>query len=131
MCYKYYQPNKKDLKDAYGDCVIRAISKVLDLSWVETFKLCFDYELQYQCPISCMPLSLYKKVFEDLNFTYNGISNKRGSKRPTVEEFAKQHKKGKFLLNVANHMVAVVDGCYYDTWDSGNKSLYGYFQKND
>lgn len=26
-------------------------------------------------------------------------------------------------------MVAVVDGKYYDTWDSGYKSLYGYFEK--
>ena len=23
--WKYYQPNKKDLKDEYGDCVIRAL----------------------------------------------------------------------------------------------------------
>lgn len=26
--WKYYQPNKKDLKDEYGDCVIRALCKV-------------------------------------------------------------------------------------------------------
>ena len=28
--YKYYQPNKKDLKDKYGDCTIRALSKALN-----------------------------------------------------------------------------------------------------
>lgn len=27
--YKYYQPNEKDLKDNYGDCVIRALTKVM------------------------------------------------------------------------------------------------------
>lgn len=27
MSYKYYQPNSKDLKDKYGDCVIRALTK--------------------------------------------------------------------------------------------------------
>ena len=37
--YQYYQPNKKDLKDHVGDCQIRALSKVLNLSWVETFDL--------------------------------------------------------------------------------------------
>ena len=26
--YKYYQPNDKDLKDQYGDCVVRALTKV-------------------------------------------------------------------------------------------------------
>lgn len=25
--YKYYQPNDKDLKDKFGDCVIRAFDK--------------------------------------------------------------------------------------------------------
>ena len=32
MGYKYYQPNKKDIKDEYGDCVIRAFTKALDKS---------------------------------------------------------------------------------------------------
>lgn len=27
--YKYYQPNDKDLKDQYGDCVVRALTKVM------------------------------------------------------------------------------------------------------
>lgn len=26
--YKYYQPNDKDLKDQYGDCVVRALTKI-------------------------------------------------------------------------------------------------------
>lgn len=27
--YKYYQPNDKDLKDQYGDCVVRALTKMV------------------------------------------------------------------------------------------------------
>ena len=34
--YQYYQPNKKDLKDEYGDCVIRALTKALDIKWAFT-----------------------------------------------------------------------------------------------
>lgn len=30
--YVYYQPNDKDLKDKYGDCQVRALSKALDIS---------------------------------------------------------------------------------------------------
>ena len=66
---------------------------------------------------------------KELGFEYHGISNKRGTKRPTVDSFAKNHPKGTYILNVANHEVAVVDGKYYDTWDSGYKSLYGYYEK--
>lgn len=63
-----------------------------------------------------------------MGFAYYGISNKKGSKRPTVAGFAKENK-GTYILKVANHVVALVDGIYYDTWDSGYKSLYGYYEK--
>ena len=62
-------------------------------------------------------------------FEYVGISNKKGTTRPTVESFTKEHKEGTYILRVANHIVASVDGMYYDTWDSGHKSLYGYWIK--
>ncbi|EDM88186.1 hypothetical protein RUMOBE_01092 [Blautia obeum ATCC 29174] len=32
-------------------------------------------------------------------------------------------------MNVANHCIAVVDGYYYDTWESGSCCLYGYWEK--
>ena len=35
--YKYYQPNDKDTKDKYGDCVIRALTKVLCKDWLTVF----------------------------------------------------------------------------------------------
>ena len=35
--YKYYQPNEKDLKDNYGDCVIRALTKVMSKTWTQVF----------------------------------------------------------------------------------------------
>jgi hypothetical protein len=127
--YKYYQPNKMDLKDKYGDCVIRALSKVLNCSWIEVFESCIPFEKMYQCPISCMTLDLYKKVYSGFRMEYKGISNKKGSKRPTVESFANEHNFGTYILSVANHQVACVDGVYYDTWDCGDCCLYGYFEK--
>lgn len=127
--YKYYQPNEKDLKDAYGDCTIRAFSKALNKNWIDTFKLLIDYQIKYQCPIGGMTLDLYKKVLKDLGFEYKGISNKKGSKRPTVKSFAKEHTQGTYILSVSNHFVCCTDGNYYDTWDCGSKSLYGYYEK--
>lgn len=127
--YVYYQPNDKDLKDEYGDCTIRALCKVFNLNWIDAFKLTIPYCMKYQTPnIFNLSHSKEKEVMEDLGFSYTGISNKKGMKRPTVSEFAKSHTTGTFIVNVANHEVAVVDGKYYDTWDSGKKSLYGYYE---
>lgn len=46
--FKYYQPNKLDLKDQYGDCTIRALSKVLNKSWLDTFDVCLPTMRRYQ-----------------------------------------------------------------------------------
>lgn len=127
--YKYYQPNNKDLKDNYGDCVVRALTKVTGKNWMEAFEALLPYAIELQC----MPNSqvCYEKYLKEHGFVYHGISNKKGSKRPTVDRFAKDHKEGEFFLNVANHCVAVVDGIYYDTWDSGYKCLYGYWERQE
>ena len=128
MGYTYFQPNHLDTKDEYGDCVIRALCNVFDKTWIETFNIIVPYEIKYQCPISCMPLKLYKEVMSESGFEYIGISNKKGTKRPTVKEFAKKNKDGVYILSLANHWSSVKDGSYYDTWDCGDKCLYGYFK---
>lgn len=130
--FVYYQPNKKDLQDRYGDCTIRALSKVFDCDWLTAFKKTIPFCIEYQTPnIFNLPCKIEQEVMKQLGFVYTGISNRGGAKRPTVEQFAKNHPTGRYICNVANHEVAVVDGKYYDTWDSGQKSLYGYYELNN
>lgn len=127
--YRYYQPNKKDVKDKYGDCTIRALSKVFEISWLEAFDLIIPYCRREQVSnIFDCPPEKREIILDDLGFNYHGISNQRGTTRPTVEIFTKLHLRGRYILNVARHVVACVDGHYYDTWDCGNRSLYGYFE---
>jgi len=128
--FVYYQPNEKDIKDRFGDCTIRALSKALNVSWVEAFDktvpLCREAQVS---GLFSAPVDIKRPLLERLGFKYVGVSNKKGTKRPTVDSFAKDHPAGTYICNVANHEVAVVDGKYYDTWDSGECSLYGYFEK--
>ena len=128
--YRYYQPNKKDVNDKYGDCTVRALSKALNCSWIEAFDkmipLCREEQVSN---IFNAPVSVKKRMMERLGFCYYGISNRCGSKRPTVESFARDHLTGRYIVTVAHHEVAVVDGNYYDTWDSGDCCLYGYYEK--
>lgn len=125
--YNYYQPNKKDLKDKYGDCVIRALTKVTGKDWYEVF----DELVPIARELQCMPNTkvCYEKYLTENGFRYHGVSNAKGTKRPTVAGFTKDHTSGTYVLRVAHHLVASVDGIYYDTWDSGKKSVYGYWEK--
>ncbi len=125
--YVYYQPNKRDIKDEHGDCVIRALTKATNKDWFTIF----DELIPYARELPALPNNkvAYEKYLLDNGFKYFGISNRKGSKRPTVLGFAESHEEGTYVLNIANHMVSVVDGRYYDTWNCGWKSLYGFWEK--
>ena len=46
----------------------------------------------------------------------------------TVQKFCEKHRKGKYILSVANHEVAVVDGKYWDTYESFGRKVYKYYE---
>lgn len=125
--YKYFQPNKMDLKDDHGDCAVRAICKAENLDWLAAYDLMYKYSREVQCPLNCK--HGFEHILKKLGYSYYPISNKKGTKRPTVDRFSKDNKNGTHVLVVANHYVCSKDGIYYDTWDSGEKSLYGYWKK--
>lgn len=130
--FVYYQPNKKDLKDKYGDCTVRALAKALGVSWLDAFDLMTPICREYQAPnIFNLPCDKEREAMARLGFDYTGVSNRKGTKRPTVDEFAKAHPTGTYICNVANHEIAVVDGKYYDTWDSGDRKMYGFYTKRE
>lgn len=125
--HKYFNPNPKKREDV-GDCVIRAFCKATGKDWDAMFKeLCeLAFELK-ALPNSDVTYKEYLKRSHD--FAEHKLRIKKGVKRPTVESFAKANKKGTYILTLANHLVAVVDGYYYDTWDCGEKSVYKFWEK--
>ena len=131
MAYKYYQPNKKDVKDKCGDCSIRALTKCFEITWAEAFKMMIAPVLKYQVLFDDTNSSLTRPLFEEIGLKYTGVTVKAGKRRPTVAEFAKSTKgDGRhYIAKVAHHTVAVYNGDYFDTWDSGKKPLYGYFTR--
>lgn len=49
----------------------------------------------------------------------------------TIRNFCEDHPEGKYLLATGSHVVAAIDGNYYDTWDSGNEIPIYYFTKEE
>lgn len=48
----------------------------------------------------------------------------RGKPRMTGVQFCKLYPEGHFILRMAHHVAAVVDGKLYDSWDSSRKCVY-------
>ena len=46
-----------------------------------------------------------------------------------VKDFCHDFSIGRYLLALDGHVVAVVDGNYYDTWDSGNETVLYYWRR--
>lgn len=129
--YKYYQPNKKDLKDEQGDCAIRALSKFLGITWLEAFDLLVGYARETQKMINNM--ENMKLCLEDLGISYVSVYKPKEKKKTTVSSFVKSHKSDTFILYVRSgygtYLVCCQDGKYFDTWDCGDCIVYGYFEK--
>jgi hypothetical protein len=124
MSYIFYNPNPFDKET--GDCVIRAISKILNLDWDRVFVDLFLKAYQ-------------EKDMMDKNYVWGSYLSDNGYIRHvipdtcpecyTIKQFCLDHPKGKFIVATGSHVVAVVNGDYYDAWDSGNKTPIYYWQK--
>lgn len=114
--YIHYNPNPNH--NRVGDCTVRAISKALNKNWDDIYiSLCLQGYLQCDMPSANSVWGAYLK----------GKGFKRSiipSDYPdlyTVNDFCEDHPEGNFILALSGHVVAVSNGKFYDTWDSGNE----------
>ena len=125
MSYIFYNPNP--LKLSVGDCTIRAISKVTGMNWKETYL----HLLLQGYIMSDMPSA--NRVWGELlkNFGFNRhLLPDTCPDCYTVKDFCYDHPIGSYILGTGEHVVAVVDGNYYDSWDSGNEIPIYFFERN-
>lgn len=133
--YINFQPNDKDPKakkgeSKYGDCSVRAICKAEDLTWLEAYDLMYKYSREVQCPMNCK--HGWEYILKKLGYEYHSLGRiQKGQKRPTIESFANEHPVGTFLPVIAGHDVCIKNGDWYDTFNSGYCSLYGYWEKKN
>lgn len=126
MAFIFNNPNPA--KNLVGDCVIRGISILTDRSWAYTYMeiIVQGYDM-YDMPSSNEVWSTYLK---SQGYSKRIIPNTCPSCY-TIRDFCEDHPEGKYLLATGSHVVAVIDGNYYDTWDSGSEIPIYYFTKEE
>ena len=100
------------------DCTVRAICTVLDKSWEEVYvALCVQGFLMHDMPSSNGVWSayLYGQGWRRVPFSEECPACL------TVRDFCRGHPRGRYVMAISGHVVAVIDGEYYDTWDSGEE----------
>lgn len=126
MAFVYYNPNPNNR--FVGDCTIRAICKLTDKDWDTVY-------------VGTALEGFLKKDMPSGNSTWGAYLDRLGYVRRglpdtcpfcyTVKDFCRDNPNGRFLLSLDQHVVTVVNGDYYDTWDSGNEIPFYYWMKGN
>lgn len=122
--YVYYNPNY--IRKTAGDCVIRAICKVEEVNWNKAFTM-------------LMNTAFHEKDMPSANHVWGKLLKSLGYRKYlipdtcpdcyTVRGFCYEHPFGRYVLATGSHVVAVVNGDYYDSWDSGEEVPIYYWKE--
>lgn len=122
--YSYFNPNPSQKK--VGDCAVRAISKAINCDWNTTY----------------IWLCLYGYIYKDMpngNAVWGALLKNRGFKKHilsdtcsdcyNLSDFCAEHSYGTYVVVLSNHVVTIIDGVIYDSWDSSKETPIYYWKK--
>lgn len=122
--YVYYNPNPE--RNHVGDCVIRALTKALDMSWDDAY-------------ITLMVHAYKQKDMPSSNSVWGSLLTSYGYNSymapvpcdlcMSVREFSNKHVDGTYILATGSHVVTLDNGDYFDSWDSGDETVVYYFTR--
>ena len=119
--YRYNNPHPEG--KSVTDCVVRSITIAVEGDYLEVRKHLNRVKKELK------ETSYKNRKFVDKYTKLNGWNKIsfpaiKGVPRLRGKDFVKQYPKGTYILNLAKHVVTVVDGVYLDTWDSTGKMIY-------
>lgn len=122
---RFIRNNENPHNNLVDDCVIRAISTATGQSWDDIY-------------LDLMMEGFKEKNYPNFNSIWWKYLERKGYKRKmipdtcpmcyTLKHFVRDYPKGIYIVGDGSHVVAVVDGFYLDTFDSGNMSVLYYFK---
>lgn len=109
-----------------GDCTVRAISAATGDNWMKTYLgLCIQGALMFNMPSAD---EVWGEYLRRKGWTRRFVSNDCPVCY-TVEDFCQEYPQGIFILGLDGHVLMVKDGCYWDTWQSGEGHPIYYWTK--
>lgn len=127
MGFVYYNPNPKHKRTS--DCVVRAVARALNTDWKQAYMNVTAQGLK----LAEMPESgvVWRSLLRERGFKTYVIPDSCPDCY-TVRDFCMDHPIGKYVLAIGgkpNHVVTVVSGDWWDTWDCGDETPFFYMRK--
>lgn len=119
-----FNPNPRGLH--VGDCTVRSICAATGADWHRVH----DALCALSGEMADMPSAdrVWWTLLEKCGFDRQRMID-RCPECYTVRDFCEDHPKGIYVLGPHEHAVAVIDGDYWDSWDSGNTVPTYYFTR--
>lgn len=123
--YSKYNPNPNGKR--VGDCTVRAISKATRQSWEETYVgLCLKGFEMGDMPSADAVWGAYLR---GKGFYRSAIPNDF-PENYSVADFCRDNPSGTYILAISGHVVCVVDGEHFDSWDSSDEIPQYFWQRS-
>lgn len=122
----FINQNLNPMNKRTDDCVVRAIAKALDIDWKSAYTMLSAHGLKLADGFS--KNYVWGDLLLNLGFTRSGIPNTCPDCY-TVRDFANEHQNGTYVVGTGDHALAVVDGDYYDSFDSGDLIPIIYYKR--
>lgn len=125
--WRRYNPNP--LSNRVEDCVQRAISAALGVSWDEASDIVHEQAKAMGLP-------------EHSDAAWGAVLRRHGFKRAiipntcpdcfTVADFCRSHPRGVYVLKTSQHVLTVIDGRAWDSWNSIEEyPIFYYYRRDD
>lgn len=111
-----------------GDCAVRAVAAATGQSWDQAY-----------AGLAVMGFALGD--MPSANRTWAAYLQKHGFSRRlvdadcltcyTVADFAREYQHGVYVLGCSGHVLTVINGEWWDSWDSGEEHPLFYWHKED
>ncbi len=126
MAWKYWNPNPAGRH--VGDCTIRAITRATGETWESAYSgIAVQGFLMTDMPSNN---AVWGSYLRRKGFVRRPIPDDKPDDY-TVEDFCRDHPKGMYIVAVSGHVLTVVDGDWFDSWDSSKEFPIYYFEKKE
>ena len=123
--YQFFNPNPRHQKPV-GDCVIRALSKALNIPWESAYlDMSMEGYDRGDMPSSNSVLDAYLR---SKGFRKYVIPNDSPSCY-TFADFAGEHFKGTYIVCTGSHVACIDSGLIWDSWDSSECCPIYYYER--
>lgn len=122
----FIELNLNPLKKRTDDCVVRAVALALNIDWESAYTMLSAHGLKHKDMLS--KNYVWADLLSTLGFKRTSLPN-TCPECYRIRDFASDHPEGLFIVGTGDHVVTVIDGNWYDSFDSGDMIPIIYFRR--